>query len=145
MMYWEYDTLSADWEYHTLSASCWEYDSLTTVCSYYYANRVAAIILSAWCAESMILSKRAEKIILSAHQTDRMILSAPFGHAIMLTAAATKNNKQQCWWLPIYNFGQQRLNGTSNWSAAKGGQVLPHFKHIVSGASMPPCPIAALF
>ncbi len=43
------------------------------------------------------------------------------------------------------DFGQQRLNGAADWSAAKGGQVLPHFEHIVSGASTPPCPFPAVF
>ncbi len=86
-------------------------------------------------AESMILSACAESIILSAL----------FGHVIMLTAAATKNNNQQYWRLPIYDFVQQCFNGAADWSAAKGGQVLPHFKHIVSEASMLPCPIVAVF
>jgi hypothetical protein len=36
---------------------------------------------------------RAESIILSAHHTESMILSAPVGHGIMLTAAATKKTK----------------------------------------------------
>jgi hypothetical protein len=27
----------------------------------------------------------------------------------------------------------------------KGGQVLPHFEHIVSGVSMLPCPMVAVF
>jgi hypothetical protein len=45
----------------------------------------------------------------------------------------------------VNNFGQQRLNGTADWSAAKDGQVLPHFQQVVSGALMPLCPIAALF
>jgi hypothetical protein len=56
-----------------------------------------------------------------------------------------KNNNPQSSVLPINDFGQQCLNGITNWSAAKGGQVLPHFEHIVSGASMPPCPIVAVF
>jgi hypothetical protein len=47
--------------------------------------------------------------------------------------------------LPIKDFGQQRLNGGANWSAAKVGQVSPHFQRIFSGASMPLCPIAAVF
>ncbi len=49
------------------------------------------------------------------------------------------------WQLPIKDFGQQCLNGGADRSAAKGGQVLPHFQQIVSGASMLPCPIAAVF
>jgi hypothetical protein len=30
----------------------------------------------------------------------------------------------------MYDFGQQRLNGGADWSAAKDGQVLPHFQQI---------------
>ncbi len=56
-----------------------------------------------------------------------------------------KNNNRRYWWSPINNFGQQRLNGAANWTAAKDGQVLPHFRQILSGALMPPCPIAAVF
>jgi hypothetical protein len=33
----------------------------------------------------------------------------------------------------------------ANQSAPKGGQVLPHFQHIVTGASMPPCPTMVYF
>jgi hypothetical protein len=40
---------------------------------------------------------------------------------------------------------QERLNGAADWSAAIGGQVLPHFEHIVSGALTPPCPVVAVF
>jgi hypothetical protein len=56
-----------------------------------------------------------------------------------------KNNNWQLSVLPINNFGQQCLNSAIDWSTAKGGQVLPLFKYIVSGALMPPCPIAAVF
>jgi hypothetical protein len=56
-----------------------------------------------------------------------------------------KNNNQRSSVSPIYDFGQQRLNGTADWSALEGGQVLPHFKHIASGALMLPCPIVAVF
>jgi hypothetical protein len=59
------------------------------------------------------------------HHTESMILSAPYGD-IMLTAAATKKTTLKI-------FGQQRLNGTADWSAAEGSQVLPHFEHICSG------------
>jgi hypothetical protein len=45
----------------------------------------------------------------------------------------------------LMTFGQERLNGAADRSAAKDGQVLPHFQQIVSGASMPPCPITAVF
>jgi hypothetical protein len=46
----------------------------------------------------------------------------------------------------IYNyFDQQRLNAAAKWSAAEDGQVLSHFKQILSGAWMPPCPIVAVF
>jgi hypothetical protein len=56
-----------------------------------------------------------------------------------------KDNNWQLSVSPIYNFGQQRLNSAADWSAAKDGQVLPHFKQTLSGAWMPSCPIAALF
>jgi hypothetical protein len=46
--------------------------------------------------------------------------------------------------LPIYNFGQQRLNGSAYQSAAEDGQVLPHFQQIVSGASMLLRPMVAV-
>jgi hypothetical protein len=42
-------------------------------------------------------------------------------------------------------YRQQRLNGSADQSAAKDGRVLPHFQQIVTGASMPPCSIAAVF
>jgi hypothetical protein len=56
-----------------------------------------------------------------------------------------KNNNQQYFQLSINDLGQQRLNGTADQSAAKGGRVLPHFEHIVSGVSTPLCPIVAVF
>jgi hypothetical protein len=56
-----------------------------------------------------------------------------------------KNNNQQLSVPTFYKFGQQHLNCTTEWSAAKDGQVLPHFEQILSGAWMPPCPIAAVF
>jgi hypothetical protein len=46
---------------------------------------------------------------------------------------------------PIYNYRQQCLNGVANRSAAKDGQVLPHFQQIVTEASTLLCPIAAVF
>jgi hypothetical protein len=54
----------------------------------------------------------------------------------------TIGNTDDC---QLMTFGQQHLNGATNWSAAEGGQVLPHFEHIVSGALTPPCPMAAVF
>jgi hypothetical protein len=63
-----------------------------------------------------------------------------------LTAAAMKkNNNWQLSVLPIYNFGQKCLNGATDWSDAKDGQIFPHFEQILSGAWMPLCPIAAVF
>jgi hypothetical protein len=57
-----------------------------------------------------------------------------------------KNKTNWRWWrLPIYEYRQQRLNGGADRSAAKDGQVLPHFQQIVTGALMPPCPIAVVF
>jgi hypothetical protein len=47
--------------------------------------------------------------------------------------------------LPINDFGQQHLNDAADQSIAKGGQILPHFEHIVSGALTLPSPIAAVF
>ncbi len=55
-----------------------------------------------------------------------------------------KNNNRWSSVSSTCNFGQQRLNGAVDWSATKGGRVLPHFEHIVSGTSMPPCPITAV-
>jgi hypothetical protein len=46
--------------------------------------------------------------------------------------------------LPIYDFGQKHLNSIADWSAAKDGQVLPHFQQIVSGALMPLHPMVAV-
>jgi hypothetical protein len=59
--------------------------------------------------------------------------------------AATKKNNWQSSVLQINSFHQQHLNCATDWSAAKGGQVLLHFEHIVSGAATPLCPIAAVF
>ncbi len=77
----------------------------------------------------------AESVILSAHHAESMIiLSAPFG-VITLTAVAAKktnNNGQYCQ-SPINEFGQQHLNGAADWSAAEGGQVLPHFERLFPG------------
>ncbi len=63
-----------------------------------------------------------------------------------LAGGYKKNNNQQYWRLPIYNFGQQRLNGGADRSAAKDGWVLPYFQQqlIGSGASMPPPPMGAV-
>jgi hypothetical protein len=44
-----------------------------------------------------------------------------------------KNNNRQSSVSPINDLGQQRLNGTADWSATEGGQVMPHFEHIASG------------
>jgi hypothetical protein len=46
---------------------------------------------------------------------------------------------------PVNDFGQQRLNSTTDWSAAKGGKVLPHFEHIIYGELTPLCPIMTVF
>jgi hypothetical protein len=69
----------------------------------------------------------------------------PFGCVITLTAVATKittignaDDRQ------LTNFVNSASTAPVNWSAIKGGQVLPHFKHIVSGASTPPWPITAV-
>jgi hypothetical protein len=43
------------------------------------------------------------------------------------------------------NYRQQRLNGGADRSAAKDGRVLPHSQQIVTGASMPLCPLVAVF
>jgi hypothetical protein len=75
-----------------------------------------------------------------------MIISALFGCVIMLTAAAMKKTT-------IGNTDDSQLktlvNSTStaapDWTSAKDGQVLQHFKQIVSGASTPLCPMAAVF
>jgi hypothetical protein len=98
-------------------------------------------------AESMMLSACTESMIVSAPPAESMILSALFDHDITLIVAwwgATKQTtigKTDNHQLTI---GQQCLNGGANRSAAKGGQVLPHFQQIVSGASMLPCPIATV-
>jgi hypothetical protein len=44
----------------------------------------------------------------------------------------------------IDDFGQQRLKGAADQSAAKDGQVLPHFQQIISGALMLLCRITAV-
>jgi hypothetical protein len=84
-------------------------------------------------------------MILGSFEKDTFLGLDPLPSA----ANSGGNNKKNNWQLsvlPINDFGQQRLNGTANdWSAAKGGQVLSHFEHIVSGASTPPCPITAVF
>jgi hypothetical protein len=56
-----------------------------------------------------------------------------------------KNNNRQLSVSPINDFGQQCIKGIANLSAIEGGQVLPLFEHIVSGVSMLPCPIVAVF
>jgi hypothetical protein len=92
-------------------------------------------------------SASAESMIVSVPPAESMILSALFGHVITLSSSGgyKKDNNQQYWQLLINNFGQLRLNGAANQFAAKGGQVLPQFKHIVSGALTPTCPIMAVF
>jgi hypothetical protein len=116
------------------------------------AGVAETIILSVGGAENMMLSACAESMIVSALLAASMILSVPFHHVIMivllLTAARRggQQKKQQSGILTIPNddFGQQRLNGTANWSATKDDQVFPHFQQIVSGALMPPCPTMAV-
>jgi hypothetical protein len=83
-----------------------------------------------------------------------MMLSAPFDcatllcfyhtNSLALRGATTKNNNRQYWQSPINNFGQQHLNGATDWSTAEDGNVLPHFRQIVSGASTPPCTMVAV-
>ncbi len=63
----------------------------------------------------------------------------------MLTAGGYKKKTIGITDKLINNFGRQLLNRAANWSAAKGGQLLPHFKHIVSREPTPPCPMAAVF
>jgi hypothetical protein len=41
---------------------------------------------------------------------------------------ATKKQKSAILTIADYDFGQQRLNGAADWSAAKDGRVLPHFQ-----------------
>jgi hypothetical protein len=69
--------------------------------------------------------------------------------SIILSAANSgsykTNNNWQLSVSQIYDFGQQCLNGAADWSATKGGRVLPHFEHIGSGVFMLPCHIAAVF
>jgi hypothetical protein len=60
------------------------------------------------------------------------------------TGGYKKNNNRQYRQSPIYNFGQKHLNVPADQSAAKDGWVLPHFQQIVSGALMPPHPMAAV-
>ncbi len=114
---WDYNTLSGRrWEYDALSVR-WEHDSLSTACCEYDTLRAVW-----WC-----------------HYATVMLTAAWQGRG------NKKNNNWQYWQLPINNFGQQHLNGAANRSAANDGQVLPHFQQIVSRASTPPCPIAAVF
>ncbi len=106
-------------------------------------------------AESIMLSECAESMIVSVPPAASMILSAPFECVIMLSVYHHANSSaagegqqkqnQRYWRSPINDFGQQRLNGAADLSAAEDGRVLPHFQQIVSGASTPLCPIAAVF
>ncbi len=106
------------WEYHTLSVH-WEYG---------YSQR-----------------QHQEHHTLSAACWEYDTLSAVWSCYYNISGGYKKNKNWQYWWLPIKNFCQQRLNGAADQPAAKGGQVLPQFQHIVSGALMLPCPIAAVF
>ncbi len=110
-----------------------------------------SFILSAGGAESMMLSASTESmdnlsagnesIILSVLSTESMILSALFGHFIMLIATATKKT--------IANTDDHRLTTLVNSTSTALPTGLPpkgaKFCHTVSGASMPPYPIVAVF
>jgi hypothetical protein len=74
----------------------------------------------------------------------KIVLRVSYSQRYAKSGSYEKNDDWRLSVLPIYNFGQQRLNSAAEWSATEGGQVLPHFKHIVSGASTPPCPITAV-
>jgi hypothetical protein len=166
-MHWEYHTLSVRWEYHSESIilsvcctetliACWEYDD--TLSTRWYSEhapqRALRISYSQRCTLRHTL--RAERFILSASYSQHalivsLMLRVWYSHAesIILSAANSggykKINKWQSSVSPLNNFDQQCLNGAADWSVAKGGQVLPLFEHIVSGASMLLCPIAAVF
>ncbi len=112
---WEYDALSMRWEYDILSATRWEYDTLSACWEHH--------TLSRQCWEHDALSMHWGHDSLSTACWEYDTLSAIWsGYHATITAvrwAATKNN----WRSPIYDFGQQRLNGGADWSAAKDGQV----------------------
>ncbi len=108
------------WEYHPLSGRCWEYEAL----SMHWLHHT----FSAACWEYDTLSA-----IWVCYYEDNNV-----------TGGYKKDNNQWYWWLPIYEFGQKRLKGGTNWSVAKDGQVLPHFQQIVSGASTLPQPMVAV-
>ncbi len=85
---------------------------------------------------------------LLRHDFWRGLMALRFFPLVLLRYANSggyKNKTNWQWWRsPIYDYRQQRLNGGANRSAAKDGQVLPHSQQIVTGASMLPCPIAAV-
>ncbi len=155
----------ARWQYHTLSRRCWEYilsegsTESMMLSEWSYSQRAA---LRVWCSQRTLRAsdshsqRRPLRVWYSQHALSQCItlrvwwwkfdtLRAVWSCYYANSCGYKTNNSRQYWQLPINNFGQQCLNSTANWSAAKGGRVLPHFKHIVSGASMPPCPIAAVF
>ncbi len=110
---------------------------------------VTMITAMLWLLESSVETRNP----VPNYSTKQIILSLRIWYSdaesIILSAANSggyrKNINRWLFILLINDFGQQRLNGATNWSAAKGGQVLPHFDHIVSGVLTPPCPIAAVF
>ncbi len=108
-------------------------------------------VLRVWCSQRMlrvwILSVPALRASYSQRRPLRVWFSALFFVLLRYAKCGgyVKNNNRQYWQLPIKDFGQQRLNGGADWSAAKAGQVLPHFQQILSGALTLPCPIAGVF
>jgi hypothetical protein len=109
------------------------------------------MMISAGGAESMMLSdtlsagtESAESIKLSASPAESMILSA----MCLCYYANSRDYKKT----PIGDTDNPQSTTLVNSASTalpiglvKGGRVLPHFKHIVSGVSTPPCPMAAVF
>jgi hypothetical protein len=97
------------------------------------------------CAESIILSvpgaESAESIILSVLPAESMIPSALFGRVITLNSGGYKKTT-------IGNIDNRQLITLDNCASTALLIGLPpkmaKFCHIVSGAWMPPCPIAAV-
>jgi hypothetical protein len=116
------------------------------------AGSAESIILSAGSTESMILSVRTESMDTLSTSTESIILSVPLPTESMILS--TLSAAQLCYYADSGGYKKNKNGDTDNCqlkilvnsaSAAKGGQVLAHFKHIVSGALPPLSPMAAVF
>jgi hypothetical protein len=75
-----------------------------------------------WHFEGIMVTKMALRIWYSQHA----VLKVWYSQCYANSSGYEKNKNPQSSVLPIYNFGQQSLNGAANWSATKGGQVTQH-------------------